>query len=154
MRIKVKFKDQDAYEARFRALQIVDESAAIKTVVIEGTVSDDLSEVTITTPDAWTLVSKAWNSEKHPLVVLRLSDELYAYLTCVSSLDWTSQSTGVALFSLSAQKLLDSTPPYSIWLDEVGGASIFAVDIPSAVTDAHINSLIDTKLGVIENGSY
>ena len=28
------------------------------------------------------------------------------------------------------------------------------VDIPSAVTDDHINSLIDTKLGVIENGSY
>ena len=28
------------------------------------------------------------------------------------------------------------------------------VDIPSAVTDAHINSLIDTKLGVIENGAY
>ena len=28
------------------------------------------------------------------------------------------------------------------------------IDIPSAVTDAHINSLIDTKLGVIENGSY
>ena len=123
-------------------------------VVIEGTASDDMSEVTITTPDAWTLVSEAWNSEKRPLVVLRLSDELYAYLTCVSSLDWTSQSTGVALFSLPAQKLLDSTPPYSIWLDESGGASILPVDIPSAVTDAHINSLIDTKLGVIENGSY
>ena len=28
------------------------------------------------------------------------------------------------------------------------------VEIPSAVTDGHINSLIDTKLGVIENGSY
>ena len=28
------------------------------------------------------------------------------------------------------------------------------IDIPNAVTDAHINSLIDTKLGVIENGSY
>lgn len=28
------------------------------------------------------------------------------------------------------------------------------IDIPSAVTDDHINSLIDTKLGVIENGSY
>ena len=27
-------------------------------------------------------------------------------------------------------------------------------NIPSAVTDDHINSLIDTKLGVIENGSY
>ena len=28
------------------------------------------------------------------------------------------------------------------------------VNIPSAVTDDHINSLIDAKLGVIENGSY
>lgn len=27
-------------------------------------------------------------------------------------------------------------------------------DLPSAVTDDHINSLIDAKLGVIENGSY
>lgn len=27
-------------------------------------------------------------------------------------------------------------------------------DIPTAVTDDHINSLIDAKLGVIENGSY
>lgn len=29
-----------------------------------------------------------------------------------------------------------------------------AVDMPSGVTDDHINSLIDTKLGVIENGAY
>ena len=29
-----------------------------------------------------------------------------------------------------------------------------AVDMPSDVTDDHINSLIDAKLGVIENGSY
>ena len=29
-----------------------------------------------------------------------------------------------------------------------------AVDMPSGVTDDHINSLIDAKLGVIENGSY
>ena len=28
-----------------------------------------------------------------------------------------------------------------------------AVDIPSAVTDEHINSLIDAKLGAIKNGS-
>ena len=28
------------------------------------------------------------------------------------------------------------------------------VDMPIGVTDDHINSLIDTKLGVIENGSY
>ena len=34
------------------------------------------------------------------------------------------------------------------------GSSPMSVKIPSAVTDDHINSLIDTKLGVIENGSY
>lgn len=34
------------------------------------------------------------------------------------------------------------------------GSSAKTVNIPSAVTDDHINSLIDAKLGVIENGSY
>ena len=34
------------------------------------------------------------------------------------------------------------------------GSAPMTVNIPNAVTDAHINSLIDTKLGVIENGSY
>ena len=34
------------------------------------------------------------------------------------------------------------------------GSAGMTVNIPTAVTDAHINSLIDTKLGVIENGSY
>ena len=34
------------------------------------------------------------------------------------------------------------------------GSAPLSVKIPSAVTDAHISSLIDTKLGVIENGSY
>lgn len=34
------------------------------------------------------------------------------------------------------------------------GSAPLIVKIPSAVTDDHINSLIDTKLGVIENGSY
>ena len=34
------------------------------------------------------------------------------------------------------------------------GSAPLIVEIPSAVTDDHINSLIDTKLGVIENGSY
>lgn len=34
------------------------------------------------------------------------------------------------------------------------GSAQVTVNIPSAVTDDHINSLIDTKLGVIENGSY
>lgn len=34
------------------------------------------------------------------------------------------------------------------------GSAPLSVKIPIAVTDDHINSLIDTKLGVIENGSY
>ena len=34
------------------------------------------------------------------------------------------------------------------------GSTPLSVKIPSAVTDDHINSLIDVKLGVIENGSY
>lgn len=97
-------------------------------VVIEGTASDDMSEVTITTPDAWTLVSEAWNSEKRPLVVLRLSDSLYAYLTSVSTWTIDGQSTGMALFSIPPLRHLNSTPPYSIWLDESGGAAILPVE--------------------------
>ena len=34
------------------------------------------------------------------------------------------------------------------------GSTSMAVNIPSAVTDGHINSLIDAQLGVIENGDY
>lgn len=34
------------------------------------------------------------------------------------------------------------------------GSTAVSMKIPSAVTDDHINSLIDAKLGVIENGSY
>ena len=34
------------------------------------------------------------------------------------------------------------------------GLMAVSVEIPSAVTDDHINSLIDVRLGVIENGSY
>ena len=97
-------------------------------VVIEGTASDDMSEVTITTPDAWTLVSEAWNSEKRPLVVLRLSDELCAYLTSVSTWTIDGQSQGMALFSIPPFRHLNSTQPYSIWLDESGGAAILPVE--------------------------
>ena len=34
------------------------------------------------------------------------------------------------------------------------GSAPMSVNVPNAVTDAHINSLIDAKLGVIENGAY
>ena len=38
--------------------------------------------------------------------------------------------------------------------DTYNGTNPVSIEIPSAVTDDHINSLIDAKLGVIENGSY
>lgn len=49
--------------------------------------------------------------------------------------------------------------PYAITFtgavtDIYDGSNAKTVNIPSAVTDDHINSLIDAKLGVIENGSY
>lgn len=34
------------------------------------------------------------------------------------------------------------------------GSEAMTVNIPSRTTDDHINSLIDAKLGVIENGTY
>ena len=122
-------------------------------VVIEGTVSDDMSEVTITTPDAWTLVSEAWNSEKRPLVVLRLSDELYAYLTSVSTITVDGQSTGMALFFLSAQKLLDSTPLYSIWMYEDGTARILPVEGINGADGVGIQSVKQTVTSTEDGGT-
>ena len=122
-------------------------------VVIEGTVSDDMSEVTITTPDAWTLVSEAWNSEKRPLVVLRLSDELYAYLTSVSTTTVDGQSTGMALFFLSAQKLLDSTPLYSIWMYEDGTARILPVEGINGADGVGIQSVKQTVTSTEDGGT-
>ena len=122
-------------------------------VVIEGTVSDDMSGVTITTPDAWTLVSEAWNSEKRPLVVLRLSDELYAYLTSVSTITVDGQSTGMALFSLSAQKLLDSTPLYSIWMYEDGTARILPVEGINGADGVGIQSVKQTVTSTEDGGT-
>ena len=45
----LKFKNQDAYEARFRALQIVDERAAVKSV--NGVLPDEEGAITLTPAD-------------------------------------------------------------------------------------------------------
>ena len=45
----LKFKNQDAYEARFRALQIVDERAAVKSV--NGMLPDDAGAITLAPAD-------------------------------------------------------------------------------------------------------
>ena len=151
---KVTFLSEASTDEQYPSSKAVYEAiAAGGSVVIEGTVSDDMSEVTITTPDAWTLVSEAWNSEKRPLVVLRLSDELCAYLTSVSTITVDGQSTGMALFSLPPVRHLGSTPPYSIWLDESGGAAILPVESINGADGIGIQSVEQTSTSTEDGGA-
>ena len=150
---KVTFLSEASTDEQYPSAKAVYEAiAAGGSVVIEGTVSDDMSEVTITTPDAWTLVSEAWNSEKRPLVVLRLSDDLCAYLTSVSTMTVDGQSQGVALFSLPPIRQLGSTPPYSIWLDESGGAAILPVESINGADGIGIQSVEQTTTSTVDGG--
>ena len=151
---KVTFLSEASTDEQYPSSKAVYEAiAAGGSVVIEGTASDDMSEVTITTPDAWTLVSEAWNSEKRPLVVLRLSDELCAYLTSVSTITVDGQSTGMALFSLPPVRHLGSTPPYSIWLDESGGAAILPVESINGADGIGIQSVEQTATSTEDGGA-
>ena len=109
-------------------------------VVIDGTVNGDMSEVTITTPDAWTLISEAWNNEKRPLVVLRLSDMLYAYLTGVSSADLDGQTFGFAIFSIPSFYTLDGSPPRTVMVDDANQAAIL-VTTDSVMSDTSVNAV-------------
>lgn len=151
---KVTFLSEASTDEQYPSAKAVYEAiAAGGSVVIEGTASDDMSEVTITTPDAWTLVSEAWNSEKRPLVVLRLSDDLCAYLTSVSTITVDGQSQGVALFSLPPIRQLGSTPPYSIWLDESGGAAILPVESINGADGIGIQSVEQTSTSTEDGGA-
>ena len=75
---------------------------------------------------------------------------------------YKSDNTWVTAFTILAQKTdIPSALPNPNALTFTGavtgsydGSAPLNVKIPGSVTDAHINSLIDTKLGVIENGSY
>lgn len=151
---KVTFLSEASTDEQYPSAKAVYEAiAAGGSAVIEGTVSDDMSEVTIATPDAWTLVSEAWNSEKRPLVVLRLSDDLCAYLTSVSTITVDGQSTGMALFSLPPVRHLGSTPPYSIWLDESGGAAILPVESINGADGIGIQSVEQTATSAEDGGA-
>ena len=151
---KVTFLSEASTDEQYPSAKAVYEAiAAGGSAVIEGTVSNDMSEVTIATPDAWTLVSEAWNSEKRPLVVLRLSDDLCAYLTSVSTMTVDGQSQGVALFSLPPIRQLGSTPPYSIWLDESGGAAILPVESINGADGIGIQSVEQTATSTEDGGA-
>ena len=151
---KVTFLSEASTDEQYPSAKAVYEAiAAGGSAVIEGTVSNDMSEVTIATPDAWTLVSEAWNSEKRPLVVLRLSDDLCAYLTSVSTITVDGQSQGMALFSLPPVRHLGSTPPYSIWLDESGGAAILPVESINGADGIGIQSVEQTAISTEDGGA-
>ena len=83
------------------------------------------------------------------------------YMLCELFGDKSSNAWGFNVTTLAQKTDIPSVLPNPNALTFTGavtgnydGSAAKTVNIPSAVTDAHINSLIDTKLGVVENGSY
>lgn len=146
----------DAQYPSAKAVYDALESLMGRSVLIEGTISADQEEVTISTENAWQKITDAWNDERHPLVMLRLDGEMVAYLSVVSSIDAPSGELGVALFSLPSCKMLNSTPPRSIWLFE-DGTSIFMSSLDyqmsdvsdGAVENRSIKAYVDEQVGNI-----
>ena len=83
------------------------------------------------------------------------------YILCELYGDKSSNAWGFKITTLAQKTDIPSELPNPSALTFTGavtgsydGSAPLSVKIPSAVTDDHINSLIDVKLGVIENGSY
>lgn len=132
----------DAQYPSAKAVYEAMDSLASLPVVIEGAISADNSEVTISTENAWQKVYDAWNDERHPIVMLRVDGEVIAYLSGLSSVDGPSGPLGLALFTTPSSYLLSSTPPHCIWLFE-DGTSIFMSSL-----DTHMSDVSD---GAVEN---
>ena len=107
-----------------------------------------------------TPICKVWDAEQGKYVgipALKGTDGKTAYQYAVEG-GYTGTETEFA--AKLAAEMPDKLPnPNAITFTgavtgSYDGSAAMTVNIPSAVTDAHINSLIDTKLGVIENGSY
>ena len=98
-------------------------------------------EVVMPDPNATsTTYMKARFNSDGTITLVPLADETKSYTTeCIAN-----RVTAITAESTDAQY-----PTAKAVYDALQN-----IDIPSAVTDDHINSLIDTKLGVIENGSY
>lgn len=134
----------------------IDDNASGGTVVIEGAIGADNSEVIISTENAWQKVYDAWNDERHPLVMLRVDGEVIAYLSGLSSVDGPSGPLGLALFSTPSSYLLSSTPPHCIWLFE-DGTSIFMSSLDTQMSDVSdgavenrvIKAYVDEQVGNI-----
>ena len=176
----LKFKNQDAYEARFRALQIVDERAAVKSV--NGVLPDDAGAITLTPANinavsaedvanirgtfrinvtysggaysadkTFDEIKAAYEAGQLPYVVYG-GNTIYTFSFCY----FASEQM---FMDFERYNIVDDTlknEALRIYSFVTGSGSnvvrqIYEFNVP---TDEHINSLIDIKLGVIENGSY
>ena len=110
---------------------------------------------------AGTTVIAGYDGTDLPLIALRADLLLFGIILC----DETSVATVIIEITENSEvndisSQVDSMPNPNplVFIGAVTGAydgtSTMTVKIPREVTDDHINSLIDTKLGVIENGAY
>lgn len=99
-----------------------------------------------------------------PTALSELSeDATHRVVTDAEKAAWNAKSNFTGSYNdLTDKPVIPAVPVQSVngktgavvlSADDVGALPASTV-IPEQVTDAHINSLIDTKLGVIENGSY
>ena len=98
-------------------------------------------EIVMPDPNATnTTYMKARFNSDGTITLIPLADETKSY---------TTECTANRVTAITAESTDAQYPTAKAVYD-----ALQDIDIPSAVTDDHINSLIDTKLGVIENGSY
>lgn len=126
------------------------------------TISDGMSNTEVVAED-YSDILEQWRSEINAKFALKTevytkseSDELFALKT-----DAYTKSESDAKFALKTDAYTkpESDKLFVLKTDaytksESDAKFALIEDIPSAVTDDHINSLIDAKLGAIENGSY
>ena len=126
------------------------------------TILDGMSNTEVVAED-YSDILEQWRSEINAKFALKTevytkseSDERFALKT-----DAYTKSESDAKFALKTDAYTkpESDKLFALKTDaytksESDAKFALIEDIPSAVTDDHINSLIDAKLGAIENGSY
>ena len=136
-----------------------------------GTLSADMtfSEI-LNAINAGTTVLVSYNGTDLPLIALSDNSLSFGVFQCANADDVDPAAVATSMIEitangevndLSALIFIPTKLPNPRVLKFTGavtgsydGSAPLSVKIPSAVTDDHINSLIDTKLGVIENGAY
>ena len=153
------------------AKKLASETMFVNITDNNGTLSADKTFIEIRDAIlAGTTVLVDYGDTDLPLIALSDNSLRFGVFHCANADDVDSAAVGTSMIEitangevidLSALIFIPTKLPNPRALKFTGavtgtydGASPMTVKIPSAVTDAHINSLIDTKLGVIENGAY